>query len=167
MASPISTRPSPLTGRSAQGSTGSSARAVIVGLQLVSAVACAVASALHAGLHLAIGALALSERPIAAASIVEGAIAVALAFAAWAALSRQTWAALAATGALGFGVAGFVLGLTIVASNPSMQTPFNVGVHVTVLPLLAIGLVLSLSGAGSRALASPGTPSGGRQRVPH
>jgi hypothetical protein len=111
---------------------------------LVTAAACLTASAFHAGLTLVVGSATLAEPALPPAAIVEGAIGILLAASLLAQLATRSWARQLTLNAYVVGVLGFALGIAIVTRNPGIQTPFNVGVHVAVFPLLVIGLALEV-----------------------
>lgn len=117
--------------------------------------ACLVASAVHAGLTIAIGPLVVAEPPLPAASIVEGAIGACLAIAVAVAIARSDRTRDVTLATTAFGSLGFILGILFVVRNPGIQTPFNVGVHAGVLPLILVGLVLTVL---EPAAAPRGTP---------
>jgi hypothetical protein len=119
-------------------------RAVRLALLIVTSAACLVASAVHLGLTIDVGGLRLGEPTIVAAGIVEGAIGIGLAVAAIALATGRPWARQAIVAAYLAGIVGFLIGITFVARNAAIQTPFNVGVHAGVLPLLVIGSALEL-----------------------
>jgi hypothetical protein len=112
---------------------------------VVTAAGCLVASAFHAGLTLPIGSVTLAEHPIAPAAVVEGVIGLLLAASAVAQATGQRWARQLTLNAYLIGIAGFILGIAIVVRTPEIQTPFNVGVHLGIFPLLIAGLLLELA----------------------
>src|SRR5438477_218190 len=74
-----------------------------------------VAALLHLGVPISIGVAELSEPRIIPATIVEGAIGVALGVSAVAAIRRRPWARPAAIAASIFSIGGVLLGMTALA----------------------------------------------------
>lgn len=131
--------------------------AVRLGLLAVASAACLVVSAFHFGLTASIAGATLVEPAVLPAAIVEGAIGIALAVALGAWLTSLAWARTATIGAYAFGIVGFLIGITAVARDRGLQTPFNVGVHVAVFPLLLAGLALeALAGRMRRGRPTAG-----------
>lgn len=122
------------------------------GLALIIALACLVASALHFGATLTVESTRIAEPPVLAAAIVEGAIGIAMLVVAAAIGARRSWAWNAALGGYLFGIGGFLVGILALVRSPGLRTPFNVAVHAGVLPLLLLGVLLTLTGAGREAL---------------
>jgi hypothetical protein len=128
-------------------------RGVLVGLAALIALACLVASTLHFGAVFTVGSTRIAEPPVLAAAIVEGAIGIMMIAVAAAGLARRGWAWTAAIVGYLFGIGGFVVGIMALVRSPGLRTGFNVAVHAGVLPLLVLGLALTLTSAGREALA--------------
>jgi len=128
-------------------------RAAFGGLAVIVALACLVASALHFGASLTVGSTRVAEPPILAAAVVEGAIGTAMIVVAAAIGARRWWAWNAALAGYLFGIGGFLVGILALVRSPDLRTPFNVAVHAGVLPLLLLGLLLTVTAAGREALS--------------
>ena len=128
-------------------------RGALVGLATLIALACLIASALHFGTVFTLGATRIAEPPVLAAAIVEGAIGVVMIVVAAAASARRPWAWNAAVAGYLFGIGGFAVGILALVRSPGLRTGFNVAVHAGVLPLLVVGLALTLTAAGREALS--------------
>ncbi len=129
-------------------------RAARSSLLVVTSIACLLASSLHLGLTIDLGGLRLAEPTLLAAGIVEGAIGLALAASGVALATGWRAAHRAIVAAYAFGVVGFLIGISFVVRDPDIQTPFNVGVHAAILPLLVLGSVLELASRRSGATTS-------------
>ena len=70
-----------------------------------------------------------------------------------AAFTRRPWAWTAATAGYLFGIGGFTVGILALLRSPDLRTGFNVAVHAGVLPLLVLGLAVTLTAAGREALS--------------
>ncbi len=128
------------------------ASATDLALLIVPAVLCLGASAVHFGLGVSLGPFTLAEPPLLPAALVEGAIGLGLLLAAAAGMAGLGWYREAAIGAFAFGILGFLVGITALVRSPGLQTPFNVGVHAVVLPVLVVGLaVVLVTPQGTRA----------------
>ena len=128
-------------------------RSALAGLAALIALACLAASGLHAGVVVALGSIRVAEPPVLAAAVVEGAIGIAMLVVAGAAFTRRPWAWTAATAGYLFGIGGFMVGILALLRSPDLRTGFNVAVHAGVLPLLVLGLALTLTAAGREALS--------------
>ncbi len=128
-------------------------RSALVGLAALIALACLVASTLHFGAVFTLGTTRIAEPPVLAAAIVEGAIGIAMIVVMAAAFARRPWAWNAAVAGFLFGIGGFAVGIMALVRNPGLRTGFNVAVHAGVIPLLVLGLALTLTSAGREALS--------------
>lgn len=128
-------------------------RGGLVGLAALIALACLLASALHVGAVFTLGTTRIAEPPVLAAAIVEGAIGIVMIVVAAAALARPDWAWSGAVAGYLFGIGGFAVGILALVRSPGLRTGFNVAVHAGVLPLLLVGLALTLTAAGREALS--------------
>ncbi len=107
-------------------------------------LACLVASAFHWGLTLSVAGAVLEEPPIFPAAVVEGLIGIAFALSFAASVAGRAWARPAVLAGYVLGITGFLIGITAVARDADLQTPFNVAVHAAVFPLLLVGFALEL-----------------------
>jgi hypothetical protein len=128
-------------------------RGALVGLAAVIALACLVASTLHFGAVFTLGSTHIAEPPVLAAAMVEGAIGIAMIAVAAAALVHRRWAWNASIVGYLLAIGGFAVGIMALVRNPVLRTGFNVAVHAGVLPLLVLGLALTLTAAGREALS--------------
>ena len=107
---------------------------------------------LHLGGRLPLGFAALEEPRILPATVVEGLCGLALAVAAFAVLSRTSWAWTAALAANAFALGGVLLGMAALAVGAGPSTELNTIYHrVMVVALVAI-LALLVSPTGRTAL---------------
>ncbi|WP_190607174.1 hypothetical protein [Arthrobacter ipis] len=123
---------------SAPGFASNRRRRTIAALMVVEALSLAVFSALHLS-----GVIPGGTRPYnpEAAGIAEAVIGVVLTAGVVAAVSSRKYGRTAAQAAIGFAIAGFVVGLTFTIIGGQ---PVDVVYHATVLPLLILTLVLSV-----------------------
>ncbi len=128
-------------------------RGALVGLDALIALACLIASTLHFGVVFTLGTTRIAEPPVPAAAIVEGAIGIVMVAVAAVAFARRAWAWNAAMAGFLFGIGGFAVGILALIRSPGLRTGFNVAVHAGVLPLLFLGLALTLTSAGREALS--------------
>ena len=103
---------------------------------------------LHLGVRIPLGFAVIEEprRPVAV--IVEGLAAVLLALAAFAVLTRQSWAWVAATGAHAVALAGVLWGMVAVAAGRGPHTLLNDTYHRVMVVVLGAGLILLLTRLG-------------------
>ncbi|MBW3606613.1 MAG: hypothetical protein KY460_17235 [Actinobacteria bacterium] len=109
---------------------------------------------LHLGVAIPLGVTVLTEPVIIPAAIVESFCALGLAISGYALFARKRWAWLATIAAHGFALAGVLLGMAALAAGRGPSTVLNNAYHLTMLVLLAGGLVTLATGVGRRALAS-------------
>src|SRR5215211_2985062 len=86
--------------------------------------------------------------PMAFAVIVEGLAALVLALAAFAVLTRRTWAWAAATGAHAVALAGVLWGMVAIAAGRGPHTQLNDTYHRVMVVVLGAGLILLLTRPG-------------------
>jgi hypothetical protein len=141
---------------------GARARAALGILIVVNAVAFLVASGVHFGIRIPLGFTVLSDVTILPAGIVEGAIGIVFVLAGAAVLARQDWAWNATTAAHLFGILGVLVGLSVTLENPDDTSPVNTLFHLAILPVLVLGLILTLTKSGKRALGRATIPKGVR-----
>ena len=128
-------------------------RGALVGLAALIALACLIASTLHFGAVFTLGATRIAEPPVLVAAIVEGTIGIVMIVVAAAVFARRPWAWNAAVAGYLFGIGGFAVGILALVRDPGLRTGFNVAMHAGVLPLLVLGLALTLTAAGREALS--------------
>ena len=123
---------------SAPGFASNRRRRAISALMVVEALSLAVISALHLS-----GVVRGGTRPYnpEAAGIAEAVIGVVLTAGVIAAVSSHKHGRTAAQAAIGFAIAGFIVGLTFTIIGGQ---PVDVAYHATVLPLLIVTLALSV-----------------------
>ncbi len=131
---------------------GMGARVVLEVLVVVNAVAFLAASVLHFGLPIPLGFTTLSDVTILPAGIAEGTIGVAFAVAAAAALARWDWAWSGTLAAYLLGIVGVFIGLGVSAADSGDSSGANFLFHLTILPVLLVGLGLLLTRSGRSGL---------------
>lgn len=100
------------------------------------------AAILHAGIDVRLGSNDLMLGQILPATIVEGLIGLLAAATLYAIATRRLWTWGFALGAHLFGLAGVILGLSIVAHGSDPHQAINVETHIAMLVAMAIGLLL-------------------------
>lgn len=128
------------------------ARAALGALVVVNAVAFLAASVIHFGIPIPLGVATLSDVVLLPAGIAEGAIGVAFAVAAAAMFARWTWAWNGTVAAHLFGIVGVFIGLGVSLSDSGDSSRANFLFHLTILPILVVGLGLVLTRSGRAAL---------------
>ena len=107
---------------------------------------------LHLGVRIPVGFAIIEEPRRPFALIVEGLAAVVLALAAFAVLTRQSWAWAGATGAHAVALAGVLWGMVAVAAGRGPHTQLNDTYHRVMVVVLGVGLLLLLTRRGRAAL---------------
>jgi hypothetical protein len=108
---------------------------------------------LHLGVRIPIASSVMEEPRRPYAEIVEGLAALVLALAAFAVLTRRTWAWAAATGAHAVALAGVLWGMVAVAAGRGPHTQLNDTYHRVMVVVLGAGLILLLTRPGRTLLA--------------
>ncbi len=137
---------------------GAGARLALEALLVVDTVSFLVASVIHFGFPIPLGFTTLSDVSLLPAAIAEGAIGVALALATAAVFSRLDWAWIGATAAHVFGILGVLVGLSVTLSDPADSSSANFLFHLSVLPVLLVGLALLVTRSGRAALGRISAP---------
>jgi len=106
---------------------------------------------LHLGLRIPLGFTVLSEPGIVPATVVESLCGIVLAVAAFAMLTRKSWAWSAAFAAHAFSLGGVLLGMGALAVGAGPSTELNAIYHRVMLVALVAVLALLLSPAGRTA----------------
>ena len=107
---------------------------------------------LHLGFAIPLGVTVLTEPIIIPAAIVESLCGLGLAISGYALFARRPWAGLATVVAHGFALAGVLLGMAALAAGRGPSTELNYAYHLTMLVLLAGGLVILPTRLARRAL---------------
>jgi hypothetical protein len=107
---------------------------------------------LHLGVRIPVGFAIIEEPRRPFALIVEGLAAVVLALAAFAVLTRQSWAWAGATGAHAVALAGVLWGMVAVAAGRGPHTLLNDTYHRVMVVVLGAGLILLLTRPGQTHL---------------
>ncbi len=138
---------------------GAASRAIAGVLVMGNAIAFLAASVIHLGYPIPLGFATLSDVTILPAGIAEGVIGVAFVGAAAAVLARWTWAWNATLAAYLLGILGVLIGLGVSAVDSGDSSRANFLFHLTILPVLVVGLALLLTKDGreglGRSAASP------------
>ncbi len=137
---------------------GAGTRLALEVLLVVDTVAFLAASVIHFGFPIPLGFTTVSDVSLLPAAIAEGAIGVALALATAAMFSRLDWAWIGATAAHVFGILGVLVGLSVTLGDPADSSSANFLFHLSVLPVLVVGLALLLTRSGKTALGRKATP---------
>jgi hypothetical protein len=107
---------------------------------------------LHLGVRIPVGFAVIEEPRRPFAVIVEGLAALVLALAAFAVLTRQSWAWAGATGAHAVALAGVLWGMVAVAAGRGPHTLLNDTYHRVMVVVLGAGLLLLLTRPGRTLL---------------
>jgi hypothetical protein len=107
---------------------------------------------LHLGVRIPMAIAVVDEPRRPFAVIVEGLAALVLALAAFAVLTRRTWAWAAATGAHAVALAGVLWGMVAIAAGRGPHTQLNDTYHRVMVVVLGVGLLLLLTRRGRAAL---------------
>jgi hypothetical protein len=110
---------------------------------------------LHLGVRIPVAFAVVEEPRRPFAVIVEGLAAAALALAAFAVLTRRTWAWAGATGAHAVALAGVLWGMVAIAAGRGPHTPLNDTFHRVMVVVLGAGLILLLTRPGRTLLDVP------------
>jgi hypothetical protein len=103
---------------------------------------------LHLGVRIPMAFAVIEEPRRPFAVIVEGLAALVLALAAFAVLTRRTWAWAAATGAHAVALAGVLWGMVAIAAGRGPHTQLNDTYHRVMVVVLGAGLILLLTRPG-------------------
>jgi hypothetical protein len=114
---------------------------------------------LHLGVKVPLGFTVLEEPGILPATVVESLCGLALAVAAFAVLSRRSWAWTVAVVAHAFALGGVLLGIAALAVGAGPSTDLNTIYHRVVLVALVAVLAILLSPAGRAALRRAARPA--------
>ena len=117
-----------------------------------------VASVIHFGVQIPLGFATLADVSILPAAIAEGVIGLALAAAGAAVLARWTWAWTGTLAAYLLGIVGVLIGLGVSVTDSGDSSRANLLFHLTILPVLVVGLVLLATGSGQTALGRASSP---------
>ncbi len=124
-------------------------------LLVVDTVAFLGASIIHFGFAIPLGFTTLSDAVLLPAAIAEGAIGIVLALATAAVFSRLDWAWIGTMAAEVFGILGVLIGLSVTLGDPADSSSANFLFHLSILPVLVIGLILLVTPGGTTALGRP------------
>ncbi len=128
------------------------ARIALEVLIVVNAVAFLAASVIHFGYSIPLGFTTLADATILQAATAEGVIGVAFVVAATAVFARSTWAWGATLVAYLLAVIGVLIGLSVSVGDPDLSSSANFWFHLTILPLVVVGLVLLVARSGRAGL---------------
>ncbi len=131
---------------------GPMARAITAVLVVGNAVAFLAASVIHFGYAIPLGFATLSDVTILPAGIAEGVIGVAFVAAAASVLGRWSWAWNGTLAAYVLGIIGVLIGLGVSATDSGDSSRANFLFHLTILPVLVVGMVLLVTRGGRAGL---------------
>lgn len=138
---------------------GMGARIALEILIVVNAVAFLGASLIHFGFAIPLGFATLADAALPQAAVAEGAIGAAFVVAAAAVFARSGWAWGAALVAYLLGVLGVLIGLSVSVGDADLSSSANFWFHLTILPVVLIGLGLLLTRGGRVGLGkAPADP---------
>lgn len=136
--------------------------AVVLAVGVISAleaVTFLLGALLHLGVGIPLGFVVLEEPQIFPAVVVESLCGLFLGIAAYAVLSRKSWAWPVAVGGHAFALGGVLLGVTAIALGGGPNTTLNFIYHRTMLVVLAAVLVALATPAVRNALGRGGQES--------
>ena len=146
--------------RSLEARGGVRARLALEILIVVDAVAFLGASLVHFGIAIPLGFTTLADAALPQAAVAEGVIGVAFVVAAAAVFARTSWAWGATLVAYLLGVIGVLVGLSVSVGDPDLSSSPNFLFHLSILPVVVVGLLLVLTRSGraglGKASAVPG-----------
>ena len=131
---------------------GAGARIALEILIVVDAVAFLGASLVHFGIAIPLGFTTLADAALPQAAIAEGVIGAAFVVAAAAAFARTSWAWGATLVAYLLGVFGVLIGLSVSVGDPDLSSSPNFLFHLSILPVVVVGLLLGLTRGGRAGL---------------
>ncbi len=133
-------------------------RLALEALLVVDTISFLTASVIHFGFAIPLGFTTLSDVTLLPAAIAEGAIGVVLAFATAAVFSRLNWAWIGTMAAHVFGILGVFIGLSVTLGDPTDSSSANFLFHLSILPVLVVGLILLVTPNGRQALGRSAAP---------
>ncbi len=131
---------------------GERSRVVLEALLVVDAIAFLAASVIHFGYAIPLGFTTLSDVTILPAGMAEGVIGVVFAVAAAAAFADWDWAWNGTLAAYLLGIVGVLIGIGVSVGDSGDSSRSNLLFHLTVLPLLVLGLAVLLTPTGRASL---------------
>ncbi len=127
-------------------------RAITAFLVVGNGIAFLATSVIHFGYAIPLGFATLSDVTILPAGIAEGVIGVAFVAAAASVLGRWSWAWNGTLAAYVLGIIGVLIGLGVSATDSGDSSRANFLFHLTILPVLVVGLVLLVTKGGRAGL---------------
>ncbi len=127
-------------------------RTITAFLVVGNAIAFLAASVIHFGYAIPLGFATLSDVTILPAGIAEGVIGVAFVAAAASVLGKWRWAWNGTLAAYLLGIIGVLIGLGVSATDSGDSSRANFLFHLTILPVLVVGMVLLVTRGGRAGL---------------
>lgn len=127
---------------------GVRARIALEILIVVNAAVFLGASIIHFGYAIPLGFTTLADAALPQAAVAEGVIGLAFVLAAAATFARGSWAWGATLVAYLLGLIGVLIGLSVSVGDPDLSSSPNFWFHLTILPVVVVGLLLLLTRSG-------------------